>query len=91
MSEVSVVAMGPGQFEVQVTEGATTTTHQVSVSPEMTEELGGGIDQEELVRASFDFLLEREPATSILREFSLDVIPQYFPDYREEILRRLQS
>ena len=84
-------SMGPGEFEVQVTEGATTTTHQVSVPPEMTEELGRGIDQEELVRASFDFLLEREPATSILREFSLDVIPQYFPDYREEILRRLQS
>ena len=91
MSEVTVTAMGPGQFEVQVTEGATITIHQVSVPREMTEELGGDIDQEELVRASFDYLLEREPATSILREFSLDVIPQYFPDYREEILRRLQS
>ena len=35
------------------------------------------------------FLLEREPATSIMRQFSLDVIPRYFPEYRDEIRRRL--
>jgi hypothetical protein len=43
----------------------------------------------ELVRASFEFLLEREPATSILREFSLDVISRYFPGYPAEISARL--
>ena len=45
----------------------------------------------ELVRASFEFLLEREPATSILREFSLDVISQYFPGYPAQIRARLGS
>lgn len=34
---------------------------------------------------SFFFLLAREPATSIMREFPLDLIGQYFPEYREEI------
>jgi hypothetical protein len=38
-----------------------------------------------LVRASFAFLLDREPASSILPKFSLDVIPRYFPEYRREI------
>jgi hypothetical protein len=37
------------------------------------------------VRASFRFLLDREPATSILARFSLDVISRYFPEYRREI------
>jgi hypothetical protein len=51
----------------------------------------GHVAAEELVRASFEFLLEREPATSILREFSLDVISQYFPGYPAEIRARLGS
>jgi hypothetical protein len=38
---------------------------------------------------SFEFLLEHEPVTSILREFSLDVISQYFPGYPAEIGARL--
>jgi hypothetical protein len=49
----------------------------------------GHVAPGELVRASFEFLLEREPATSILREFSLDVISQYFPGYPAEIRARL--
>ena len=40
-----------------------------------------------LVRSSFQFLLEREAATSILRRFSLDVIGDYFPEYRREMER----
>jgi hypothetical protein len=33
--------------------------------------------------------LEREPATSILRSFSLEQIGDYFSDYRETIRERL--
>jgi hypothetical protein len=36
-----------------------------------------------------EFLLEREPPTSILSEFSLDVIPRYFGEYDAELRRRL--
>jgi hypothetical protein len=49
----------------------------------------GDVAPEELVRASFEFLLEREPATSILREISLNIISQYFPGYPAEIGARL--
>lgn len=45
----------------------------------------------ELVRASFEFLLEREPAAAILRMFGLDVISQYFPGYPAEIRARLAN
>ena len=44
-----------------------------------------GVPEEELVRASFAFLLDREPATSILTRFSLDVIGRYFPEYTSEL------
>jgi hypothetical protein len=49
----------------------------------------GASDPEELVRASFAFLLERESNESILREFDLSVIKQYFPEYEREIGHRL--
>jgi hypothetical protein len=56
----------------------------------LTASLGcGDVAPEELVRASFEFLLEREPATSILREISLNIISQYFPGYPAEIGARL--
>jgi hypothetical protein len=49
----------------------------------------GQVAPEEFVRASFEFLLEHEPASSILRTFSLDVISQYFPSYPADIRARL--
>jgi hypothetical protein len=39
------------------------------------------------VRRSFDFLLEREPPSSILRTFDLAVIGRYFPEYGAEMSR----
>jgi hypothetical protein len=44
---------------------------------------------EGVVRESFEFLLEKEPASAILPEFSLDVIPNYFPEYKDELPGRL--
>jgi hypothetical protein len=38
-------------------------------------------DVEELVARSFAFLLEREPAGSILKSFELSAITRYFPEY----------
>jgi hypothetical protein len=42
------------------------------------------------VRRSFDFLLEREPSTSILSSFSLEQIGHYFPEY-PAVIGRLRS
>ena len=64
----------------------TTTTHRVRVTHAEHERFGGG-DVQELVRRSFDFLLAREPNTSVLREFSLATIERYFPEYRDAMTR----
>ncbi len=49
----------------------------------------GPSDIERLVRETFTFLLEREPRTSILARFDLPVVERYFPEYPDEIQRRL--
>ena len=41
------------------------------------------------MRASFAFLLDREPAGSILPRFSLDIISRYFPEYPTELRQYL--
>jgi hypothetical protein len=65
------------------------TTHEVSVDREVLDDLAPGATPDELVRVSFEFLLEREPRESIMREFELPIIGRFFGDYRDEMLRRL--
>ncbi len=90
MTDIDVTALDPGHFGIQVTEGDTTTSHKVRVSEGLLLDLGlADDDAERLVRESFAFLLEREPSTSILTEFSLDEISRYFPEYVEELRARI--
>ena len=65
------------------------TEHVVTVKDEDLARYGA-TDVADLVRRSFEFLLEREPNTSILREFRITEIERHFPEYREE-MRRPQS
>jgi hypothetical protein len=75
-----------GNFVAKITDGKLETSHVVSVPSGFGRALGlAGTSDEDLVRVSFLFLLDREPATSILASFSLDVISRYFPEYRREI------
>jgi hypothetical protein len=68
------------------------TTHDVTVPvQDLTGLAPGDADPERLLRASFQFLLAREPRESILRRFDLPVIGRYFPEYRNEIRRVLGS
>jgi hypothetical protein len=70
--------------------GRTTTTHRVAVDPSYHEKLTGGrVSVEKLVEKSFEFLLERESNTSILRTFELPVIGRYFPEYENTIREML--
>jgi hypothetical protein len=82
---IDVHPVDSSTFEVTV-QGPTTTKHTVTLSPQDYQTLTGGrVAPEVLVRKSFEFLLERESNTSILRRFDLPVIAQYFPEYRRTI------
>jgi hypothetical protein len=91
MAEVAINALGPREFRVEVTAGALRTRHIVTVPESLAEgvELPGD-ELEPVVRESFRFLLEREPASSILSRFSLSDIARYFPEYPAELARRLR-
>jgi hypothetical protein len=89
MAAIIVKTLDDATFEVTV-EGYDTTRHRVTVSPEYCRRLTGGrVDAAALVEVSFEFLLEREPNTSILRSFELPVIGRYFPEYERVIGERL--
>ncbi len=90
MADITITPVAPRVFRVEVRQGQRETTHQVTAP----ERLGDGVqlrqdDLERVVRESFRFLLEREPVTSILRQFSLSDISRYFPEYPSELQRRL--
>ncbi len=90
MSEITVTPLDEGAFGVQIRQGGTTTNHRVTVPHDMIDDLGlGDVDPEVLVRQSVDFLLEREPPTSILEDFALSDIRKYFDDYYDELRRRV--
>ncbi len=81
---ISITRKDQGTFSVTVT-GGSTTNHSVTISDHIHSKLTGGkISKETLLKKSFEFLLRREPNTSILAKFKLEVISQYFPDYAKQ-------
>jgi hypothetical protein len=86
MAEVSVEEQADGTYTVAVNNGSATTTHTVRVPAGLADTLGcAHVSGTELIRCSFAFLLERESPTSILRDFSLEQISDYFPEYPRKI------
>jgi hypothetical protein len=71
---------------IRVQQGDVRTEHEVTVSSAELVRYGAS-DPADLVRHSFEFLLEREPATSILRRFAISDISRYFPEFERHIKR----
>lgn len=86
---MTTVTKSGDEYLVVVEDGPSSSQHRVTVGLDQLEDLGGGASAEELIEASFEFLLEREPKESILSEFDLSVIGRYFPDYPADIRSRL--
>jgi len=99
MTEISVACVpdhdgGAWTCAVRLRDARSSTEHEVTVDEiDLPSALDGAetSDIERLVHASFAFLLEREPKESILRQFDLSVIRRYFPDYPDEIGRRVAA
>lgn len=80
-AHISVESSGGGRYRVVVTQGQHKTTHDVTVTPDDVARYAPHATPERLLEASFEFLLEREPASAILSRFALPVIERYFPEY----------
>jgi hypothetical protein len=85
MDTIIVKKKDENTFHV-VVESRSTTEHTVTLPSAYYQKLtGGNISGETLIRKSFEFLLDREPNTSILSRFELPLISSYFPDFESRI------
>lgn len=83
---ISVMKKTEKEFSVTVQEGASQTNHSVTVDDSYYRSLTGKkISKEDLITMSFKFLLEHEQKESILRDFNLRVIQDYFPEYEKKM------
>ncbi len=88
---ITVKLIKGSDFEVLV-ESKSITQHKVHVSNDFYKLLTDGkFSYENLIKVSFEFLLERESNNSILSQFDLKVISHYFPEYEKEIKKRLKA
>lgn len=73
-------------FVVTVEEKGSRTEHNVTLDDDYWRDLTQGrITKEELIKRSFEFLLERESKESILAKFNVRIIKGYFPEFEREI------
>lgn len=91
MATIQVTHRSGSIYDVRVEDSRGATTHEVTVWPSDIARYAPDATPEELLEASFEFLLEREPKESILRRFELPVIERYFPDYPEVIAGRIHG
>lgn len=83
---IEVESKNGNEFSVVVEEEGSITKHTVTVDEDYYERLTDEeISKKELIRRSFEFLLERESKESILSRFNLKTINRYFPEYEEII------
>ena len=72
-------------FAVSI-ESSINSNHIVTLNDDIHNEMTKGFkSKEELILFSFKFLLERENNTSILSNFNLETIQNYFSEYKNEI------
>ena len=90
MAEIWITHSGAAQYRVEVREGESSTTHEVTASGAHVARYGGGAAAERLIEESFRFLLEREPKESILGIFELPLIERHFPESPKTIRSRLR-
>jgi hypothetical protein len=85
MATIRITHRSGAIYHVVVDDGRGFTTHEVTVWPSDLARYAPDATPEQLIEASFQFLLEREPKESILHRFELPTIEQYFPDYPARI------
>ena len=83
--EILIKKNDKNTFVVSI-ESSVNSNHVVTLNDDIYFEMTEGIkSKEELILFSFKFLLERENNTSILSNFNLETIQNYFPEYKNEI------
>jgi hypothetical protein len=89
VSTVPPVDDNTWKYYVEITESdgsGSKTVHNVTVDRDYYEMMSNQIVlPEEFVKRSINFLLKKEDKDSILKEFNIRQISNYFPEYEDEI------
>ena len=81
MVSIKINEIKKNNFLVEVNDKVK-TSHNVVIHDKVYQQLTNGeISKYELLEKSFAFLLDREPNTSILTNFEIQIISHYFSDY----------
>ena len=87
---INIQKINNNEFRV-VVKKKTITEHFVVLSDQTLKKLTRNLKtKEELLMFSFEFLLDKEDNTSILRTFELSEISKYFPDFSRHIEKWLK-
>ncbi|MDZ7724345.1 MAG: hypothetical protein U5R06_16450 [candidate division KSB1 bacterium] len=87
---IQVKTINNNEFQVTIQENSSQSKHTVHLNDDVYQRLTNEkIARDELIRLSFEFLLNREPKESILSEFNLTLISTYFPDYEQDIRKTI--
>ena len=82
---IFIKELSDNKFEIIVNKNLV-TKHTVLLTDEYHDSLTKKrISKKKLLEYSFQFLLDREPNTSILTFFELNIISKYFPEYENKI------
>jgi hypothetical protein len=94
MARISVTTSAPlddntWKYNVEVIESdgsGSKTNHEVTMNKDYyLAQTEGRIIPEEFIKKSFEFLLEGEDKDSILQQFDITQINDYFPEFEKEI------
>ena len=81
MASIKITEIEKDKFLVEISDNVK-ISHNVVISDTVHQELTNTmISKYELLEKSFAFLLDREPNTSILTNFEIQIISHYFSDY----------
>ena len=87
MASIKITEIEKDKFLVEVSDNVK-SSHNVVISDKVHQELTNSmISKYELLEKSFAFLLDREPNTSILTNFEIQIISHYFSDYTNCVRR----
>ena len=87
MAYLKITEIEKDKFLVEVSDNVK-SSHNVVITDKVYQELTNSmISKYELLEKSFAFLLDREPNTSILTNFEIQIISHYFSDYTNCVRR----
>jgi len=87
LASIKITEIEKDKFIVEVSDNVK-SSHNLVISDKVHQELTNSmISKYELLEKSFAFLLDREPNTSILTNFEIQIISHYFSDYTNCVRR----